>query len=260
MSRIISIANFKGGVGKTTTAINLAAGLVKRKQKVLLIDLDPQANLTQSQGLIDGIEASVYTVLRKEALGEKARLLDAKVQVRQLDFIPSTLELANAELELASVYGREQILAQLLKAVTMYDFVLIDCPPSIGLLTINALVASQYVLIPLQAEFLPLEGVRSFLKHFESIKKLNQNLELLGLILTKYDARKNMNRNVKARLEREFPNGQVFKSLIRTNIALAKAQEAGTDIFNFNRRSHGALDYDELTKEFLMKIKTKNKR
>ncbi len=256
---IISIANFKGGVGKTTTAINLVAGLILQGKKVLLIDIDPQANLTQSLGLTDEVKTSIYSVLRKEALGEKTKLLDAMLQVQNLDLIPAALELASAELELASVYGREQILAQLLKKVKNYDFVLIDCPPSMGMLTINALVASNYVLIPLQAEFLPLKGAKSFLKHFKSIQRLNKELTLLGFVLTKYDARKKMNQHVKAQLEKEFPKGQVFKSLIRTNIALAKAQEAGTDIFTFDKRSHGALDYDDLTREFLSKIKSKNK-
>ena len=259
MTNIISIANFKGGVGKTTTAINLAAGLKLRGQKVLLIDIDPQANMTQSLGLTDEVETSIYAVLRKEAFGEKTKLLDARRQVHNLDLIPASLELASAELELASVYGREQILNQLLKKVKDYDFVLIDCPPSMGMLTINALVASNYVLIPLQAEFLPLKGAKSFLKHFKSIQRMNKELELLGFVLTKYDNRKKMNQRVKAQLEKEFPKGQVFKTLIRTNIALAKAQEAGTDIFTFDKRSHGALDYADLTREFLTKIKSKNK-
>ena len=256
---IISIANFKGGVGKTTTAINLAAGLIMQGKKVLLIDIDPQANLTQSLGLTDEVDTSIYSVLRKEAFGEKSKLLDARLQVQNLDLIPAALELASAELELASVYGREQILAQLLKKVKNYDFVLIDCPPSMGMLTINALVASDYVLIPLQAEFLPLKGAKSFLKHFKSIQRLNEELTLLGFVLTKYDARKKMNQRVKAQLEKEFPKGQVFNTLIRTNIALAKAQEAGTDIFTFDKRSHGAFDYEDLTREFLSKIKSKNK-
>jgi len=221
--KVISIANFKGGVGKTTTAINLASGMVLQKQKVLLIDIDPQANLTQSLGLTDEIETSIYTVLRKEAFGEKTQILDARLYVQRLDLIPAALELASAELELASVYGREQILTQLLRRVKNYDYVLIDCPPSMGMLTINAMVASHYVLIPLQAEFLPLKGVRSFLKHFEVIKKLNKHLELLGFILTKYDNRKTMNRQVRAQLEQEFSQGQVFCTRIRTNIALAKA-------------------------------------
>lgn len=256
MTNIISIANFKGGVGKTTTAINLAAGLTN-VGKVLVIDIDPQANLTQSLGVKDDIKTSIYSVLRKEAFGEKTQLTDALVNASNLNVIPSSLDLASAELELASVYGREQILAQLLKKVKNYDFVLIDCPPSMGMLTINAMVASTFVLIPLQAEFLPLKGAKSFLKHLTSIQKMNKDLRLLGFVLTKYDARKKMNIRVKAQLEKEFPNGKVFKTMIRTNIALAKAQEAGTDIFTFDKRSHGALDYAALTREFLIKINAK---
>lgn len=252
--KIISIANFKGGVGKTTTAINLAAGLKKMGKKVLLIDIDPQANLTQSLGITDEVENSMYTTLRKEAFGEKTKLTDALLNVSGLDLIPSSLDLASAELELASVYGREQILSQLLKPLKKFDYVFIDCPPSMGMLTINALVASDFVLIPLQAEFLPLKGARSFLKHFELVKKLNKKLKLLGFVLTKYDQRKKMNQQVKAALEKEFSKGQVFKSLIRTNIALANAQEKGMDIFSYEKRSNGAIDYSNLAKEFLSKI------
>lgn len=253
--KIISIANFKGGVGKTTTAINLAAGLKNLGKKVLLIDVDPQANLTQSLGVVDDeLESSIYTVLRKEAFGEKTKLTDALVNTSGLDLIPSSLDLASAELELASVYGREQILSQLLKPLKKFDYVFIDCPPSMGMLTINALVASDLVLIPLQAEFLPLKGARSFLKHFELVRKLNKKLKLLGFVLTKYDQRKKMNQQVKEALEKEFSEGQVFKSRIRTNIALANAQEKGMDIFNYEKRSNGAIDYSSLTKEFLSKI------
>lgn len=253
--KIISIANFKGGVGKTTTAINLAAGLKNLGKKVLLIDVDPQANLTQSLGVIDDeLKSSIYTVLRKEAFGEKTKLTDALVEASGLDLIPSSLDLASAELELASVYGREQILSQLLKPLKNFDYVFIDCPPSMGMLTINALVASDLVLIPLQAEFLPLKGARSFLKHFELVRKLNKKLKLLGFVLTKYDQRKKMNQQVKEALEKEFSEGQVFKSRIRTNIALANAQEKGMDIFNYDKKSNGAIDYSNLTKEFLSKI------
>lgn len=253
--KIISIANFKGGVGKTTTAINLAAGLKNLGKKVLLIDVDPQANLTQSLGVVDDeIETSIYTVLRKEAFGEKTNLIDALVNASGLDLIPSSLDLANAELELASVYGREQILSQLVKPLKKYDYIFIDCPPSMGMLTINALVCSNYVLMPLQAEFLPLKGARSFLKHFELIKKLNKKIKLLGFVLTKYDQRKKMNQQIKEELENEFSKDKVFETLVRTNIALANAQEKGMDIFNYDKRSNGAIDYSNLTKEFLSKI------
>ncbi|MDO6818878.1 ParA family protein [Zobellia sp. 1_MG-2023] len=252
--KIISIANFKGGVGKTTTAINLAADLKNRGKKVLLIDVDPQANLTQSVGLTDEIENSIYTVLRKEAFGEKTALTDALIEASSLDIIPSALDLANAELELASVYGREQILSQLIEPLEAYDFVFIDCPPSMGMLTINTLVASDFVLIPLQAEFLPLKGARNFLKHFQTVKKMNENLEVLGFVLTKYDQRKRINQQIKTELEKEFSKHKVFSTHIRINIALANAQEHGMDIFSYDSNANGALDYTALTTEFLTRI------
>ncbi|GAA4272699.1 ParA family protein [Aquimarina gracilis] len=252
--KVISVANFKGGVGKTTTAINLAAGLQKKGKKVLLIDVDPQANLTQSLGITDTIEDSIYTVLRKEAFGEKTKITEVLIQASGLDLIPASLDLAGAELELASVYGREQILAQLIKPIKSYDYVLVDCPPSMGMLTINALVSSDFVLIPLQAEFLPLKGVRSFLSHFELVKKLNKQIKLMGFVLTKYDYRKKMNQQVKKELEDEFNKEMIFKTHIRSNIALANAQERGMDIFNYDKNSNGAQDYKELTKEFLSKF------
>ena len=252
--QVISIANFKGGVGKTTTVINLAAGLKQEGKKVLLIDVDPQANLTQSLGIADTIEQSIYTVLRKEAFGETTTLTDVLVHASGLDVIPSGLDLAGAELELASIYGREQILSQLIKPLRGYDFVFIDCPPSMGMLTINALVSSNFVFIPLQAEFLPLKGVRSFLNHFELVKKLNQDIKLLGFVLTKYDYRKKMNQQVKKELENEFSKKMIFNTHIRSNITLANAQEKGVDIFTHDKNSNGAKDYKELTNEFLSKF------
>lgn len=252
--KVISIANFKGGVGKTTTAINVAAGLRDRGKQVLLIDVDPQANLSQSLGISHEPDNSIYSLMKSEAAGDKSSLQKAVLNSSGLNMIPATLELAGAELELASVYGREQILAGLLKNLKGYDFVFIDCPPSMSLLTINALVASDYVLIPLSAEFLPLRGVRSFLTHFHRIKKLNRKLVLLGFLLTKYDYRKKMNQKVRLDLLEEFKKEKVFATYIRTNIALANAQERGIDIFTYDKRSHGAEDYEKLVGEFLSKI------
>ncbi len=254
--KIIAIANFKGGVGKTTTTINLAAGISKRNKKVLLIDMDPQANLTQSLGVKEEAKKSVYALLHEAAMGEKVSLPDFILTASGLDLLPASLDLANAELELSSVYGRERILAQALKPLSGYDFVFIDCPPSMGMLTINALVASDFIILPLQAEFLPLKGVESFFKHFKMVSALNKKLKLLGFVLTKYDQRQTMNQRVKKELEETYTKDKMFGTAIRTNIALAKAQQAGQDIFTYDKRSHGARDYEALTSEFLAKIET----
>ena len=253
---IISIAIQKGGSGKTTSTINLAAALQRQGKTLLLIDADPQANLSQSLGIEDEPQHNLYTELKKEMSGEPSDIRKAIVEITPgFSVIPASIELAGAEIELVSVYSREQILRSLLEPIIgEYDFIFIDCPHAIGMLTINALVASDYVLMPLQGEFLPLKGVHSFMRHFDIIrKKLNRNLELLGFVLIKYDERKLMNTRVKESLEKMFDN-KVFKTVIRTNMQLAKAQEAGTDIFNFDKRSNGAIDYGNLAEEFLNRI------
>ncbi|MEL6812955.1 MAG: ParA family protein [Bacteroidota bacterium] len=251
---VISIANFKGGVGKTTTAINLAAGLKNQGKKVLLIDIDPQANLSQSLGITEDMERSIYTELRNEGFGQPAKLSNALVNAVGLDLIPSSLDLANADLELASVFRREFVLSKLLKPLKGYDYVFIDCPPAMSLLTINALAASDFVFIPLQAEYLPLKGARSFLKHFQLALELNDHLRLLGFVFTKYDNRKKMNKKIRQELVDEFTNEKVFNTNIRTNIALANAQEEGIDIFKYDEKSNGASDYAALVEEFLLKV------
>lgn len=253
---IISIAIQKGGSGKTTTAINLAAALQRHGKKVLLIDADPQASVSQSLGITDELERNLYTELVKEMKGESGNLGDVIIKTESgLEIVPSSIDLAGAELELVSVYGREQVFSWMLDTLKNdYDFIFIDCPPAIGMLTVNALVASDYVLLPLQAEFLPLKGLRSFIQHYKLIKtKLNRNLEILGFILTRYDERKTMNRQVCKSVEDEFGQ-KVFHTHIRNNIQLAKAQEAGTDIFNFDSHSHGAEDYEKIATEFLTKL------
>lgn len=253
---IISIAIQKGGSGKTTTVANLAAALQQKGKTVLLVDADPQANLSQSLGIVEEPERNLFTELKKEIGGESGSLKDAVVQTKSgLAVVPSAIELAGAELELVSVYGREQLLTWMLNDLKReYDFIFIDCPPAIGMLTVNALVASDFVLMPLQAEFLPLKGLRSFMHHFRFIKtKLNKRLEVLGFVLTRYDERKTMNRQVVEALESEF-GSKVFQTHIRNNIQLARAQESGIDIFSFDKRSHGAEDYKNLAEEFLKKI------
>ncbi len=254
---IISIAIQKGGSGKTTTAINLGAALVRLGKKVLLVDADPQANLSQSLGTKEEPEFNLYSEIKKEITGEGSDIGKAIKEISPgLSIVPASIELADAEMELVSAYSREQVLSWILQPIVNdYDFIFIDCPHSIGMLTVNALVASDLVLIPLQAEFLPLKGVQSFMRLFNSIKKrLNPKISLMGFTLTKFDERKTMNRDVQHRLEAEFGK-EVFKTHIRTNIQLAKAKEAGTDIFNFDKHSHGAEDYSELAKEFLINVK-----
>jgi chromosome partitioning protein len=252
---IISIAMLKGGLGKTTTAINLAAALQQLGKKVLLVDADPQANMSEALGIRDESSKNLFGELSKIIKGETGDLSRVVIQTKSgLSLVPSSIELAGAELELVSVYGREQVFTWLLeKLKDKYDYIFIDCPPAIGMLTVNALVASDYLLIPMQAEFLPLKGLRVFTQHIRTIKRLNSKLEVLGYVLTRYDERKIMNRQILQVLEQEFEN-KVFQTHIRTNIQLAKAQEAGTDIFHFDKNSHGAQDYDELAKEFLVKI------
>lgn len=256
--KIVSIAIQKGGAGKTTTTINLAAALRDTGKKCLLIDLDPQASLSQSLGIADQPEPNVYHLLKREAAGDGALPEDAILTRCGMDILPSSLELASAELELVSVYGREHVLSQILQRLDgKYDYVLLDCPPSIGMLTVNALVASHYLLMPVLAEFLSLKGAKSFLRHLDLVRRLNGRLEVLGFVLTKYDARRTMTGEVEARLKEDFGSDKVFDTRIRSNIALAKAQQAGVDIFSFERSSNGAADYRKLGQEFLKKVREK---
>jgi chromosome partitioning protein len=178
--------------------------------------------------------------------------------VQGIDLVPASLELAGAEMELVSIYGRERLLQQLLEPIkNSYDFIFIDCPPAIGMLTVNALTASRFVLVPLQAEFLPLKGLESFMRSLKTIEKqLNPQLEVLGYVFTKYDRRKKMNREVEEKLTRAY-GSKVFATRIRSNIALAQAQEKGVNIFDFAKNSNGAQDYQQLAEEFLKKIEQK---
>lgn len=251
----ISLAIQKGGSGKTTTAINLAAALRDLQYQVLLIDLDPQANLTQALGIQEEPTRSIYHLLKEASTGQESNIEELIDPDRMLDIVPASLELANAELELVSIFGRENLLARLLQPLKKkYDYIFIDCPPALAMLTVNALVASDYVLMPLQAEFLPLNGVNSFMRSIDKLRTgLNLKIETLGVILTKYDKRKIMNRDVLQQLEENYED-LVFKTRIRSNIALAKAQEKGLDIFTYKQNSNGAKDYAALATEFLGKI------
>jgi len=251
----ISLAIQKGGSGKTTTAINLAAALQQLNYTVLLVDMDPQANLTHSLGLEEEPEPSIYHMLRKEGDGDEVDLKEIIVEKDGLEIVPASIELAGAEMDLVRIYGREFLLQRMLEPLQeTYDFILIDCPPAIGMLTVNALVASDYILMPMQAEYLHHKGVKSFLHHFGKLKKsLKPELEILGFVFTKFDSRQTMNRNIQEQMTAEFGD-KVFKTSVRMNISLAKAQEKGLDIFHYDKTCNGAIDYLKVAREFLDKI------
>ena len=249
MSKVISISNHKGGVGKTTSAINIGAGLNKLGKNILLIDLDPQANLSQSLGLIEP-ERNIYGALRGQYKLQPIEIL------KGLDVIPSTLDLSGAEVELSGEPGREYILRELIEPIrASYDFIIIDSPPSLGLLTINSFTASDEILIPLQAQYLALQGLAKLIEVVDKIKgRLNKGLKIGGVFITQYDSRKVLNRDVVSTIEAHFKEN-VFKTKIRDNIALAEAPSQGLDIFRYNSKSYGAEDYLSLSKEILKRNK-----
>jgi chromosome partitioning protein len=245
MSKVISLSNHKGGVGKTTSTINIGAGLNKLKKKVLLIDLDPQANLSQSLGIMEPTK-TIYGALKGEYELEPLEIMPG------LDLIPSTLDLSGAEVELSGEAGREYILKELIDPLRgSYDYILIDSPPSLGLLTINAFTASDEVYIPLQAQYLALQGLTKLIEVIDKIKRrLNKELNLGGVFITQYDRRKVLNRDVVETIKSHYKE-KLFKTAIRDNIALAEAPTQGLDIFRYNPKSYGAEDYLSLCKEML---------
>jgi chromosome partitioning protein len=243
MSKVIAISNHKGGVGKTTSAINIGAGLNSLGKKVLLIDLDPQANLSQSLGIIDQ-DRTIYGALRGLHGLEPISLLPG------LDVVPSTLDLSGAEIELSGEAGREFILKDLLEPIkSKYHYILIDSPPSLGLLTINAFTASDQIFIPLQAQYLALQGLTKLVEVIEKIRKrLNPGLKIGGVFITQYDSRKVLNRDVVEAIKSHFPK-ELFSTYIRDNVALAEAPAQGLDIFRYSPKSNGAEDYLSLCRE-----------
>lgn len=245
MGIVISLLNHKGGVGKTTSAINIGAGLVELGKKILLIDLDPQANLTISLG-IPRQKHTIYEALRGEAE------LSPYTYKNNLDVVTSSLDLSGAEMELINEAGREYILRELIgQVVEDYDYVIIDCPPSLGLLTLNALTSSRYVLIPLQTEFLAVQGLAKIKQVIDKVKmRLNKQLDMGGVIATMYDSRRVLNRDVVDTIHKYFGD-KVFKTYIRDTVSLAEAPAQRKDIFEYSPRSNGATDYLDLCKEIL---------
>ena len=245
MTNIIAIANHKGGVGKTTSVQNIGVALSQLGEKVLLIDLDPQANLSDAFGHEDA-EISIY-----DALTDKAPAPIHKVS-ETLDIIPSNLDLSVAEVELSNVPGREYVLKELISAWKgLYDYIIIDCPPSLGLLTINALTACNEVYIPLDAQYFSMKGLDKLTFILEKIKaRLNTEVEITGVFLTQFDKRLVLNNNIAEMIEDLFPN-KVFKTRIRKNIALVEAPIDDMDIFAYAPKSNGAKDYKELSLEIV---------
>jgi len=245
MTRVIAISNHKGGVGKTTSVVNIGAALATQKRKVLLVDLDPQANMTLSFGIKEP-ESTIYEALKGESI-----LKPIKIS-KNLEIIASSLDLSAAETELSSEAGREYIFSELIEPIkNNYDYIIVDCPPSLGLLTINAYTAADEVFIPLQPHFLAIKGLTKIIEVINKIKKrLNKKLEITGVFVTQYDRRKILHRDVLEIIKSYFQD-RLFYTQVRENISLAEAPSKGLDIFRHDPTSNGADDYSRLTKEII---------
>ena len=252
MGKIIAVANQKGGVGKTTTTVNLAASLGVLEQKVLLIDADPQANATSGLGIDEGsFEKGTYQVLEHSVSVKKAI---CKTNSPNVDIIPSHIDLVAIEIELVDAENREYMLREAIKKIKNdYDYILIDCAPSLGLITLNALTSADSVIIPIQCEYYALEGLGKLLNTINSIQKIhNPELDIEGLLLTMYDSRLRLSNQVVAEVKKHFHN-MVFKTIIQRNIRLGEAPSHGESIIAYDATSKGAVNYINLAHEIIKK-------
>ncbi len=249
MGKIISVANQKGGVGKTTTTVNLATILAKRGKKVLLIDADPQGNATSGLGLDKDLTPSTYDILVNDTEFEDVM---QKTIIKNLKVCPANMDLAGAEVELVSMMSREQRLKEKVDIIKdKFDYILIDCPPSLGLVTLNAFTASDSVLIPVQCEYFALEGLGQLLNTINLVKKhLNKDIRIEGALLTMYDIRTNLSNQVVKEVKKYFDN-KVYKTVIPRNVRLSEAPSYGMPITEYDPRSKGAKSYIKFAKEFL---------
>ena len=253
MAKIVAVANQKGGVGKTTTAVNLSSCVAALGKKVLIVDLDPQGNTTTGYGISKrSVDIGTYEILIGEA--------DARQAVRKTEFrtdvIGSNTRLAGASLEMIDLPGRESRLRKALASVQKdYDFIFVDCPPSLDLLTLNGLCACDSVLVPIQCEYYALEGLSDLMATLRSVKrKLNQTLDIFGVVLTMFDGRTNFSTQVAQEVRRHFP-GKVFTTVIPRNVRLAEAPSHGLPVTAYDRSSRGAVAYRELAQEVAVKLK-----
>ncbi len=251
MGKIVSVANQKGGVGKTTTAVNLSTILAKKGKKVLLMDADPQGNATSGLGIDKDVNFSIYDVLVNDVEIENTLI---QTKVKNLDVCPSNINLAGAEVELVSMMSREHRLKEKTNSQKdNYDYIIIDCPPSLGLITLNAFTASDSVLIPVQCEYYALEGLGQLINTINLVKKhLNKDLSIEGALLTMFDIRTNLSNQVVKEVNKYFEN-KVYKTVIPRNVKLSEAPSYGMPISVYDPKSKGAKSYDKFVKEFIKK-------